>query len=546
MTFYLMSITKFEEIDETIVVLGGLHCDWNDAGISWNPSSYGNIPYIILSSKHIWKPPMTLVNAVDILSPIEGNTDNLATIFSDGNVSLGLGGILSAKCTTDISKFPYDSQTCNLKFAVWGLSAETAVLIESSDPISMLFYTPNSNWNLTSYHSRAVIWNQEDKKKMNAFWKLIGSRLPWTRKDNIVTVVPITDEKPAICKTSSPHGNENWKDVEETLQIVAGISAFWTDGEFSWTPSSYGNAEYVIVPQTTVWTPKLVLLNSVGTLQPLGLGNELSVTINYNGSTTVSFGFGHDLANRLVDAGFIVFAGVLNFNGKGACELRNRNLRNLNVVQLNLTKTDEIEKAVAIVSEQCSATRNKDLKLCRIPIQDLKMGTPRRNEIHDISSNHHAQQPFVPQSFIQKMTAFFTQTKVMYVPPDVKVTQEGEILHVLVSRDSEGKSTIEITIPSNGNLKHFTKTQDITELKVMFGNILSRPENHKNTQNRMLSQYSDLELGNQPRFTKKDYLSFPTSKYLRDWTTRLVRQEMTSRMMISLMKIRHYIIEDFQ
>ncbi|VDI72629.1 Hypothetical predicted protein [Mytilus galloprovincialis] len=324
MTFYLMSITKFEEIDETIVVLGGLHCDWNDAGISWNPSSYGNIPYIILSSKHIWKPPMTLVNAVDILSPIEGNTDNLATIFSDGNVSLGLGGILSAKCTTDISKFPYDSQTCNLKFAVWGLSAETAVLIESSDPISMLFYTPNSNWNLTSYHSRGVIWNQystfeifltikreslyysvmvvcptilfgllnplvfllpvdsgeriglgmtillsyaifltlvssaipassnpmcylliimimtivisgvivvmsisisylyyrEDKKKMNAFWKLIGSRLPWTRKDNIVTVVPITDEKPAICKTSTPHGNVNWKDVSYGLDIL--------------------------------------------------------------------------------------------------------------------------------------------------------------------------------------------------------------------------------------------------------------------------------------------------------------------------------------
>ncbi|VDI10783.1 Hypothetical predicted protein [Mytilus galloprovincialis] len=81
-----------------------------------------------------------------------------------------------------------------------------------------------------------------------------------------------------------------FREVEETLQIAAGISAIWTDGEFSWTPSSYGNAEYVIVPQTTVWTPKLVLLNSVGTLQPLGLGNELSVTINYNGSTTVSFG----------------------------------------------------------------------------------------------------------------------------------------------------------------------------------------------------------------------------------------------------------------
>ncbi|XP_071147897.1 D-beta-hydroxybutyrate dehydrogenase, mitochondrial-like [Mytilus edulis] len=66
-------------------------------------------------------------------------------------------------------------------------------------------------------------------------------------------------------------------------------------------------------------------------------------------------GFGHDLAYRLVDDGFIVFAGVLNYNGKGACELRNRNLRNLNVVQLDLTKSNEIDKLVAIVSEQCSA-----------------------------------------------------------------------------------------------------------------------------------------------------------------------------------------------
>ncbi|XP_063408798.1 acetylcholine receptor subunit beta-type lev-1-like [Mytilus trossulus] len=332
MTFYMMSINKFEEIDETIEVLGGLHCEWNDAGISWNPNSYGNIPYTIVSSKHIWKPPMILVNAVDNLAPIGGSINNLATIYSDGNVTLGLGGILSAKCTTDISKFPYDSQTCNLKFAVWGLSNETAVLTESSDPISMLFYTPNSNWDLTSYHSRAVIWNhystfeifltikreslyysvmvvcpttlfgllnplvfllpvesgeriglgmtillsyaifltlvsaaipassnpmcylliimimtivisgvivvmsifitylyyRADTKEMNAFWKLIGSRLPWTRKNNIVTVVPITEEKHVICKTSPLPGYVSWKDVSYGLDILFLIVSYVT------------------------------------------------------------------------------------------------------------------------------------------------------------------------------------------------------------------------------------------------------------------------------------------------------------------------------
>lgn len=43
-------------------------------------------------------------------------------------------------------------------------------------------------------------------------------------------------------------------------------------------------------------------------------------------------------------------------------------------------------------------------------------------------------EPFVPTSFIQKMIAFFTQTTIIYVHPDVKVKQEGDIVHVLIKR----------------------------------------------------------------------------------------------------------------
>ncbi|CAC5403187.1 unnamed protein product [Mytilus coruscus] len=140
------------------------------------------------------------------------------------------------------------------------------------------------------------------------------------------------------------------------------------------------------------------------------------------------------------------------------------------------------------------------------------MDTAGGNKINNISLNNVAQQPFVPKSFIQKMIAFFTQTTFIYMHPDVKVIQEGEILRVLVNKDSEGQSNIEITIPSNGKLQHFIRTQDITELKVLFGSILSRTENHENTQNRIFSPNSDFELGNQACVTKNDYPNFETSK----------------------------------
>ncbi|VDI04971.1 Hypothetical predicted protein [Mytilus galloprovincialis] len=157
--FSLFTISKFDEVDETIVILGGIICSWNDAGITWDPTSYGNKVYIILTNDKIWTPPITLANAVDVLGPVQGLTETTAIIFYDGNVSLPLGGVMSAKCTTDISKFPYDSQTCKFEFLVWGYSAREIVLNLASDPFSENFFIPNSNWKFTSYNIQTFSWN---------------------------------------------------------------------------------------------------------------------------------------------------------------------------------------------------------------------------------------------------------------------------------------------------------------------------------------------------------------------------------------------------
>jgi hypothetical protein len=40
--FYLVTISRFVEAEETIVVVGAIEMIWTDGGISWNPASYGN------------------------------------------------------------------------------------------------------------------------------------------------------------------------------------------------------------------------------------------------------------------------------------------------------------------------------------------------------------------------------------------------------------------------------------------------------------------------------------------------------------------------
>ena len=154
--FYLVTISRFVEAEETIVVVGAVEMIWTDGGISWNPASYGNKQSIPLSNNNIWTPSLTLLNSVDTLAPIDGDTKFNVNIMSNGTISSIVGGVLSAKCTTDISKFPFDSQTCILDFTTWNIfSSDITLSLVSDSPVDLGFYGRNPDWVLQSYSARA-------------------------------------------------------------------------------------------------------------------------------------------------------------------------------------------------------------------------------------------------------------------------------------------------------------------------------------------------------------------------------------------------------
>lgn len=62
-------------------------------------------------------------------------------------------------------------------------------------------------------------------------------------------------------------------------------------------------------------------------------------------------GFGHALVKKLDSIGMRVFAGCLFANGPGAIELQNTCSNRLKIVQLDVTKSDEIETAVEVVKQ---------------------------------------------------------------------------------------------------------------------------------------------------------------------------------------------------
>lgn len=56
--------------------------------------------------------------------------------------------IISAKCPTDVSKFPFDTQTCTLIIIPWGMSSSQVTLTSVYSKAQLGFYTPHADWTL--------------------------------------------------------------------------------------------------------------------------------------------------------------------------------------------------------------------------------------------------------------------------------------------------------------------------------------------------------------------------------------------------------------
>ena len=85
-TFYLVSINSFKEVEETISITGVFDFNWTDPFLAWNPSSYGHVYSTVIDSSDMWRPFIVLTNSVNKMEPIGGATKFNAGINANGDV----------------------------------------------------------------------------------------------------------------------------------------------------------------------------------------------------------------------------------------------------------------------------------------------------------------------------------------------------------------------------------------------------------------------------------------------------------------------------
>ncbi|CRK91227.1 CLUMA_CG004909, isoform A [Clunio marinus] len=90
---------------------------WYDYKLKWDPREYGGVEMLHVPSDHIWRPDIVLYNNAD--GNFEVTLATKATLNYTGRVDWHPPAIYKSSCEIDVEYFPFDEQTCVMKFGSW-------------------------------------------------------------------------------------------------------------------------------------------------------------------------------------------------------------------------------------------------------------------------------------------------------------------------------------------------------------------------------------------------------------------------------------------
>lgn len=146
----LSSVNNIDHLDGIISYNLWLRYYWNDYQLRWNQSTY-NVSQITFNSDplyetSVWTPDIILYNDANIDSNNLKHTRVM--VESNGNVFWSRPGSINSICDFNLENYPYDSQTCLLKFGSWTSSENDLVLTQRKYDIDLTYYKENEEWEL--------------------------------------------------------------------------------------------------------------------------------------------------------------------------------------------------------------------------------------------------------------------------------------------------------------------------------------------------------------------------------------------------------------
>ncbi|VDM75288.1 unnamed protein product [Strongylus vulgaris] len=115
--YYYNKNVRPDEVNQVLTTNLWLEMQWFDYKLSWDPARWGGIRKLHIPSDQIWIPDILLYNNADGEPHISILSD--ALVYHNGLIVWKPPSIYKSFCPINIEYFPYDSQSCTLKFGGW-------------------------------------------------------------------------------------------------------------------------------------------------------------------------------------------------------------------------------------------------------------------------------------------------------------------------------------------------------------------------------------------------------------------------------------------
>ncbi|XP_065159188.1 neuronal acetylcholine receptor subunit alpha-10-like [Atheta coriaria] len=125
---------------------------WIDHHLKWNVSEFAGIKVIRIPFQRVWRPDIILYNNAD--PQYQSSVINTNVIVSSNGEVVWLShGIYRSSCDINVEYFPFDLQTCHMKWASWTYDGYQVELQKQTEEGDMSNYQPNGEFDLLNFYA---------------------------------------------------------------------------------------------------------------------------------------------------------------------------------------------------------------------------------------------------------------------------------------------------------------------------------------------------------------------------------------------------------
>ncbi|XP_034948494.1 acetylcholine receptor subunit beta-like 1 [Chelonus insularis] len=156
----LINVNEREQIMKSNV---WLRFEWFDYQLQWDETDYGDIKVLRLPPDKVWKPDIVLFNNADGNYEVRYKSNVL--IHPNGEVLWVPPAIYQSSCTIDVTYFPFDEQTCVMKFSSWTFNGDqvSLSLYNNKHFVDLSDYGISGTWDIISVPAFLNVYRTENR-----------------------------------------------------------------------------------------------------------------------------------------------------------------------------------------------------------------------------------------------------------------------------------------------------------------------------------------------------------------------------------------------